>query len=73
MNRVAIGRVVLTRREHINRTGADGQGPDERCCANRTKFGMLRNFSDIQDVKVRRTCSISQGTSEPEGGHFEAG
>ena len=54
MNKVAIGRVVLTNREHIIALEPFDKGL--RCCAIHTKCGVRTNIfrTQIQDVKVTK-------------------
>ena len=64
MNKVAIGRVVLTNREHIIALSRWRKVSSARCCDTRTKCGPRRSISTrSRTSKSPRTCSTSPGTS----------
>ena len=63
MNMVAIGRVVLTSREHIIALEPLGKGWSAHCCAIPTKFAPRVNISTrFRTSKSPRICSISPST-----------
>ena len=72
MNKVAIGRVVLTNREHIIAL----EPLDKGLMGTLLRYPYeVRSeeeyFDDIQDVKVTKDISISPGNRQSEGGRFE--
>ena len=70
MNKVAIGRVVLTNREHIIALEPHGQGPDGDAAALSLRGARSADeyFDDIQDVKVTKDMlDLARHIVEPEG------
>ena len=63
MNKVAIGRVVLTNREHIIALESLDKGLMGTLCAIPTRSGPREHSTRSSTLKSPRTCSTSPGTS----------
>jgi len=74
LNKVAIGRVVLTNREHIIALEPLDKGLMGTLLATRMKCAPRTSISTTSRTsKSPRTCSISPGTSLTEGGPLRTG
>src|SRR5689334_20392162 len=74
MNKVAIGCLVLTNREHVHRARSDGQGPRRHAAALpiRCEGSEQEYFDEIQDVKVTKDMlDLAKHIVNQKAGRFE--